>query len=44
MFVPNTQYNLDLSDNGKPTPGTPVTLWAKWEGRNQVWRFEDGEC
>ncbi len=44
LFVPNTHYNLDLSDHGNPTPGTPVTLWGKWHpGKNQTWRFEDGE-
>ncbi|PIL34506.1 hypothetical protein GSI_03283 [Ganoderma sinense ZZ0214-1] len=42
LFVPNTRYNLDLSDHGNPTPGTPVTLWSKWHpGKNQTWRFED---
>ena len=45
LFVPNTHYNLDLSDHGNPTPGTPVTLWGKWHpGTNQTWRFEEGEC
>ncbi|KAA1473290.1 carbohydrate-binding module family 13 protein [Dentipellis sp. KUC8613] len=37
FFIPNTTYNIDLSDHGNPTPGTPVTLWGKWNGRNQVW-------
>ena len=44
LFVPNTHYNLDLSDHGNSNPGTPVTLWKKWEGgTNQTWRFEEGE-
>ncbi|PIL34509.1 hypothetical protein GSI_03286 [Ganoderma sinense ZZ0214-1] len=45
LFVPNTHYNLDLSDHGNPTPGTPVTLWGKWHpGKNQTWRFEEDTC
>lgn len=43
LFVPNTHYNLDLT-NGCPTPGTPIIVWTKWlPGKNQVWRFEEGE-
>ncbi|TFK90709.1 carbohydrate-binding module family 13 protein [Polyporus arcularius HHB13444] len=42
VFVAGTQYCLDLSDHGNPNPGTPVTLWKKWEGgTNQTWRFEE---
>ncbi|THH15412.1 hypothetical protein EW146_g5051 [Bondarzewia mesenterica] len=40
IFIHNTSYNVDLSDHGNPNPGTPVTLWSKWEGTNQTWRFE----
>ncbi|KAI0710824.1 ricin-type beta-trefoil lectin domain-like-domain-containing protein [Earliella scabrosa] len=41
-FVAGTLYCLDLSDHGNPNPGTPVTLWKKWEGgTNQTWRFEE---
>ncbi|KAI0738140.1 ricin B-like lectin [Daedaleopsis nitida] len=41
-FVAGTKFCLDLSDHGNSNPGTPVTLWAKWEGgTNQSWRFED---
>ncbi|KAK7682003.1 hypothetical protein QCA50_014967 [Cerrena zonata] len=40
IFIPNTRLNVDLSDHGNPTPGTLITLWGKWEGRNQCWRFE----
>ena len=40
IFVPNSNFNVDLSDHGNANPGTPVTLWEKWEGENQVWRFE----
>ncbi|KAF8547511.1 ricin B-like lectin [Imleria badia] len=39
---PKTNYylNVDLSDNGNPTPGTPVQLWGRWEGLNQVWKLK----
>ncbi|EGN97615.1 carbohydrate-binding module family 13 protein [Serpula lacrymans var. lacrymans S7.3] len=40
IYVPNTPFNLDLSDHGNPTPGTTVTLWGKWNGRNQCWRID----
>lgn len=44
IFLAGQQYCLDLSDHGNSNPGTPVTLWKKWEGgTNQTWRFEDGE-
>ncbi|KAJ4485340.1 carbohydrate-binding module family 13 protein [Lentinula aciculospora] len=41
VYVPGapTAMNIDLSDHGNPTPGTLVTLWGKWEGKNQTWRF-----
>ncbi|KAF9073993.1 ricin B lectin domain-containing protein [Rhodocollybia butyracea] len=43
IFVPNapTAMNVDLSDHGNAEPGTIVTLWGKWEGKNQTWRFEE---
>ncbi|KAI5998559.1 carbohydrate-binding module family 13 protein [Pisolithus orientalis] len=40
LFVPGTNQNVDLSDHGNATPGTPVTLWGKWNGNNQLWRIE----
>ncbi|KAJ3998881.1 carbohydrate-binding module family 13 protein [Lentinula boryana] len=42
VYVPGapTATNIDLSDHGNATPGTIVTLWIKWEGKNQTWRFE----
>ena len=40
IFVRDSHFNVDLSDHGNATPGTPVTIWGKWEGENQVWRFE----
>ncbi|KAF7986859.1 hypothetical protein HWV62_12586 [Athelia sp. TMB] len=38
FYVQGTEFNLDLSDHGNPTPGTPITLWGKWSGKNQTWR------
>ncbi|KAL4066541.1 carbohydrate-binding module family 13 protein [Scleroderma citrinum] len=44
LFVPDTRMNVDLSDDGNPTPGTPVTLWEAWRpGSNQLWRLEQVE-
>ncbi|KAJ7126415.1 ricin B-like lectin [Mycena crocata] len=40
IFVPNTKINFDLYDDGNPAPGTPITLWYRWEGIHQTWRFE----
>ncbi|KAF9646501.1 carbohydrate-binding module family 13 protein [Thelephora ganbajun] len=40
IVIPGTNQNVDLSDNGNPNPGTPVTLWDQWNGENQVWRLE----
>ncbi|KIK66041.1 carbohydrate-binding module family 13 protein [Collybiopsis luxurians FD-317 M1] len=41
VYVPRapTAMNIDLSDHGNPNNGTPVTLWGKWEGKNQTWNF-----
>ncbi|KAJ7167596.1 ricin B-like lectin [Mycena filopes] len=44
IFVPNTSQNFDLYNDGNPTPGTPITLWAKWAGIHQTWKFERGKC
>ncbi|KAL0568296.1 hypothetical protein V5O48_013696 [Marasmius crinis-equi] len=44
IFVPGAPppgQNLDLSDHGNPAGGTRVTLWTKWEGRHQCWRFQE---
>jgi hypothetical protein len=38
------KFNLDLSDHGNPTPGTPVSIWGQWGGKNQLWRLEPGQC
>lgn len=33
----DTHYSVDLADHGNSTPGTPVQLWGRWAGENQVW-------
>ncbi|KIP01384.1 carbohydrate-binding module family 13 protein [Phlebiopsis gigantea 11061_1 CR5-6] len=40
LLILNTLFNLDLTDNGDPTPGNPLTIWGQWGGRNQCWRAE----
>ncbi|KAK0432363.1 ricin B-like lectin [Armillaria borealis] len=40
VFAPNTTYNFDLWNYGDSVPGDPITLWAKWNGLHQTWRFE----
>ncbi|KAH7925979.1 carbohydrate-binding module family 13 protein [Leucogyrophana mollusca] len=40
IFASGTQFNIDLSDHGNPTPGTEIVVWWKWNGRNQCWRVE----
>ena len=41
--MPNTRQNVDLTNYGDSTPGTPVAIWGRWEAENQTWRFEKGE-
>ncbi|KAF5376427.1 hypothetical protein D9615_008632 [Tricholomella constricta] len=41
IFAPGTKLNVDLSDHGNAKNGTPVTLWGKWKGTNQTWKFEE---
>ncbi|KAG6834778.1 hypothetical protein H0H93_007433, partial [Arthromyces matolae] len=42
IFVPDTPFNIDLSDFGNPDNGTLVTIWGKSENnQNQTWRFEE---
>ncbi|KAI9566639.1 carbohydrate-binding module family 13 protein [Boletus coccyginus] len=36
----NTNFSVDLSDHGNSEPGTPVQLWGRWGGENQVWRLQ----
>ncbi|KAF9559345.1 carbohydrate-binding module family 13 protein [Agrocybe pediades] len=41
ICVPSTALNVDLSDNAKPAPsGSPVVVWGRWDGKNQVWEFK----
>ncbi|KAG2002382.1 hypothetical protein CC2G_004577 [Coprinopsis cinerea AmutBmut pab1-1] len=40
IFVPYTTQNLDLYNYGDFAPGTPVTLWNRWEGAHQLWDFD----
>ncbi|KAI0046359.1 carbohydrate-binding module family 13 protein [Auriscalpium vulgare] len=40
IYVHDTQYNIDLY-GGDPIPRTPVIIWGKWPGDNQVWRLSD---
>uniref|UniRef100_A0A8H8CG26 Ricin B lectin domain-containing protein n=1 Tax=Psilocybe cubensis TaxID=181762 RepID=A0A8H8CG26_PSICU len=38
--VPDSWHNVDLTNHGDPTPGTPIAIWGRWQGQNQVWYFE----
>ncbi|KAI0315946.1 carbohydrate-binding module family 13 protein [Amylostereum chailletii] len=42
IFVKDQKFNLDLSDHGNPTPGTPVSIWGHWHGQNQLWKLQSG--
>ncbi|KAG2122727.1 carbohydrate-binding module family 13 protein [Suillus clintonianus] len=37
ILVHGKKFSVDLSDNGNATEGTPVQLWTRWHGRNQIW-------
>ncbi|CAE6435564.1 unnamed protein product [Rhizoctonia solani] len=39
IFVPGTEKNLDLTNHGDITPGTPVQLWEQTPGKGQAWYF-----
>ncbi|KAF9030288.1 ricin B-like lectin [Hymenopellis radicata] len=39
IFAPFTNYNLDLYNYGDPVAGDPITLWYKWNGTHQTWKF-----
>ncbi|KNZ79033.1 hypothetical protein J132_04733, partial [Termitomyces sp. J132] len=43
IVVPETSFNVDLSNFGDPNNGTLVAIWGQWEALNQTWRFEQGE-
>ena len=36
----NRNFCVDLSDYGNAKPGTPVELWGRWDGQNQLWRLQ----
>ncbi|TEB25738.1 carbohydrate-binding module family 13 protein, partial [Coprinellus micaceus] len=40
ICIPDTVFNVDLSNHGDAKGGTPVELWGRWEGTNQTWKFE----
>ncbi|KAF8063234.1 ricin B-like lectin [Lyophyllum atratum] len=40
IFVPNTTFNVDLNNKGSQVPGTAITLWYRWAGVHQTWRFD----
>ncbi|KZP23983.1 carbohydrate-binding module family 13 protein [Athelia psychrophila] len=40
ISIPGTKFNLDLADHGNKKPGTPVTIWGHWSGKNQTWKIE----
>ncbi|KAG5350038.1 hypothetical protein C0989_000517 [Termitomyces sp. Mn162] len=40
IVVPETSFNVDLSNFGDPNNGTLVAIWGQWEALNQTWRFE----
>ncbi|KAG6832874.1 hypothetical protein H0H93_013450 [Arthromyces matolae] len=41
LFVPGTNFVVDLSDFGNPDNGTPIALWGNSQANeNQTWRFE----
>jgi hypothetical protein len=42
ICIPDTVFNVDLSNHGDAKGGTPVELWGRWEGTNQTWKFERG--
>ncbi|KAF5319736.1 hypothetical protein D9619_008475 [Psilocybe cf. subviscida] len=40
ISIPDTNKDVDLSDNGNITPGTPIAIYGRWDGQNQLWFFE----
>ncbi|KAJ7599606.1 ricin B-like lectin [Mycena floridula] len=42
IFIPGTGFNLDLYNYGDATPGNPITLWYRWKGVHQTWKFVPG--
>ncbi|KAF4621987.1 hypothetical protein D9613_009502 [Agrocybe pediades] len=40
IVVPSSSLNVDLADKGNLAPGTPIQIWGRWDGKNQVWHFD----
>jgi hypothetical protein len=40
VSVPEVRKSLDLSNHGA---GPDIEIWGKWEGKNQLWHFDEGE-
>ncbi|KAI6029987.1 hypothetical protein EDC04DRAFT_120261 [Pisolithus marmoratus] len=40
LFIPHTYLDVEFVNNGCFTPGNPVTLGERSEGRNQLWRLQ----
>ncbi|KIJ35590.1 carbohydrate-binding module family 13 protein [Sphaerobolus stellatus SS14] len=45
IYIPDTStpINVDLADFGSTTSGTPVVIFKKWDGKNQIWRLQQVE-
>ncbi|KAG6888446.1 hypothetical protein C0992_008475 [Termitomyces sp. T32_za158] len=39
IYIHGTTLNWDLFGQGNPAPETPITLWFKWAGVHQTWKF-----
>ncbi|KAG2136610.1 carbohydrate-binding module family 13 protein [Suillus bovinus] len=37
MLLHGKKFSVDLSDKGNATEGTPIQLWSRWHGANQIW-------
>ncbi|KAG1824876.1 ricin B-like lectin [Suillus subaureus] len=37
ILLHDKKFSVDLSDKGNATEGTPVQLWTRWHGANQIW-------
>lgn len=42
ICLPDTVFNIDLTNYGDSAGGTAVEIWGRWEAQNQCWRFEQG--
>jgi hypothetical protein len=37
ILLHGKKFSVDLSDKGNATEGTPIQLWSRWHGANQIW-------